>query len=284
VGYLKWVLVTASVIIVAGGVVSGRAALSGETVIISEFLANPTAGLETEWIELYNPSDSTIDLIYFKIGDKLGLHTISDTAIVVPAMTYVILVQDSATFHQYYPSATCPVIEPSGWCGLNNDGDLVRLTDIGGNVIDSVTYDKVFPDNRSWERCLDPGGRSFWGESYAVSGSSPCEANSFFYPRAEAVEISVSPDPFSPNGDGHEDLTTIRFNPPEAKSFDLCIYDVSGRKVKTFFHSVEPIPGSIVWDGRGDDNQRLPIGIYIIYAKTSDGQNHSTKKTVVIAR
>ena len=283
-GYLKSGVTLVCVLAFCWCCATGEAGAASEAPIISEFLPNPMGTLETEWIELYNPSDSSSDLINFKIGDRLALHVITDTTVIFPAGTYIILTQDSATFRQYYLSVTCPVIEPSGWSGLNNDGDIVRLTDMGGNVLDSVVYDAVYPDNRSWERYVNPHGASYWGESFSPSGSSPCKANSFFYPRAAAIEISVSPDPFSPDGDGFEDRTTIRFNPPEANSFDLCIYDVSGRKVKTFFDGAQPLPGEIVWDGRSDDGRNLPIGIYIIHANTTDGKSSSVKKTVVIAR
>jgi flagellar hook assembly protein FlgD len=96
--------------------------------------------------------------------------------------------------------------------------------------------------------------------------------------------LDVTPDPFSPNGDGFEDVTIIKYNPPEADRFEMAIYDLAGRKVKTFFEDDLSIPGEILWDGRGDDGRTLGIGIYILYAQTEGGTSAKTKRTVVIAR
>jgi len=264
-------------------VVFGQAAADGP--IITEFLPNQTGQLETEWIELYNPTPFPVDLSRFSIGDALGLRDISDTTISLIPGGYIVLADDVDKFLEYYIDFDGRVISPRGWQILNNSGgDIVRLADGGGMVIDSVCYESGFPDNRSWERYVSPEGVSYWGESFAASGSTPGEPNTYFYPRTATIELTVSPDPFSPDGDGFEDITTIRFNPPEAETFELIVYDISGRRVKTFFESDISIPGEIQWDGAGDDGRTLPVGIYVLYARTEGRTMTETKKTIVIAR
>lgn len=257
---------------------------AGAGPIINEFVSNPVYDLETEWIELYNPTGHSIDLRQYRIGDAQTLRTISSGSLFLAPDGYIVLAQDVTRFRQYYTDFDGTVISPVGWPILNNDGDTIRLEYPGGIIGDTVVYDGSFGNNRSWERYIDPEGRSYWGESFSSTGSTPGRSNTFFYPRLATIDLDVAPDPFSPNGDGFEDETTITYNPPEADRFEMAIYDLAGRKVKTFFDDDLSIPGEVIWDGRGDDGRTLGVGIYILYAQTEGGTSAKTKRTVVIAR
>ncbi len=271
--------------LLAGAIVSVPAQTLLGSPILSEFLCNPTGNLETEWIELYNPDDHAINLSLFQIGDALGLRNISDTGLILEAGEYIVLAQDPEKFLQFYFDFDGRVTAPKGWQTLNNyDGDAVRLADRRGWITDSVWYDAGFPDNRSWERYINSEGESFWGESFSPTGSTPGKPNSFYYPRAGKIDLAVAPDPFSPDGNGFQDETVISVGMPEADQFDLVIYDIAGRKVKTFYENGASIPGEIIWDGRDDEGRSLPVGIYIIYARVEGGVSMAVKKTVVIAR
>jgi hypothetical protein len=276
---LLWLCLVAG----TGAIAFGQVGPSGP--IITEFLPNQTGSLETEWIELYNPTPFTINLSRYMIGDALGLRHVSDTGILLYPDEYFILAQDVNRFKKYYTDFIGRAASPIGWQILNNSGgDIVRLADETKSIVDSVSYDAGFPDNRSWERYIAPDGKSYWGESFSPTGSTPGMRNTYFYPRASSIELTISPDPFSPDGDGFEDVTAISINPPDADELELVVYDISGRRVKTFFESGISVPVRIVWDGTGDNGRTLPIGPYIIYARVEGGVTMETKKTVVIAR
>ena len=270
--------------VAALGVLLSGVVFAASTPLLSEFLPNQSDRLETEWIELYNPTAYPIDLRFYQIGDGHNLYPISDTGLYLPAGEYIILAQDSKRFLKYYTDFTGLIASPDHWAVLNNDGDSVRLAYLSGDIIDSVSYEAGFPDNRSWERYIAADGRSYWGGSFSPTGSTPGKPNAYFPSRSAELEVTVDPNPFSPDGDGHEDETVIRYNPPEAQSCDLVIYDIGGRKVKTFFEAAPAIPGQVVWDGRGDDGRTLAVGIYIIFARIEGGTSMEIKKTVVIAR
>lgn len=272
----------AVLLILMSSVAHAQAEFTGP--IINEFVPNPVPDLETEWIELYNPTDQAVNLHLYQIGDAQTLRVISTGNLMLPAGGYIVLAQDVTRFLRYYTNFDGTVVSPVGWPILNNDGDTIRLEYPTGIIGDTVIYDHGFADNRSWERYVDSEGRSYWGESFSPTGSTPGKPNTYFYPRIKTIDLEVTPDPFSPDGDGFEDETTIRFNPPEADRFELAIYDLSGRKVKTFFESSLALPGEIVWDGRGDDGRMLGVGIYVLYAQVEGGVSAKTKRTVVIAR
>jgi len=103
------------------------------------------------------------------------------------------------------------------------------------------------------------------------------------------ADLSISPNPFSPDNDGYEDVTIInyKFNFP-LSSIVFKIFDSKGRLVKTMFsdrHS--EAEGSIMYDGNGDDNIPLRMGIYILLAEGKDsitGKSRILKTAIVIAR
>lgn len=84
---------------------------------INEVVMDPITG-QDEWLELYNPSTSTIDLTDWKIVEGAG----STTTLSGIIETEDFLLIDSVTG------------------GLNNDGDIITLYDSTGTLIDSVTY------------------------------------------------------------------------------------------------------------------------------------------------
>jgi hypothetical protein len=280
---MKIVIIKVAVIIVCLGNIAGSQT-AGTQPILSEFVCNPAGDLETEWIELYNPSGFAVDLSRYQIGDALGLRDISDTGMYLMPGEYIVLTEDPGRFLIYYDDFEGILASPSGWQILNNyGGEVIRLANDEDETIDSVYYDAGYPDNRSCERYVNPEGESFWGESFSPTGSTPGKPNTFFYPRAGSMALTITPDPFSPDGDGFEDVTVISYNMPESDEFELAVYDIAGRKVKTFFESGASIPGEIEWDGRGDDGRALAVGIYIVYARVGGGISMETKKTVVIA-
>lgn len=68
------------------------------------------------------------------------------------------------------------------------------------------------------------------------------------------VDLSASPDPFSPNGDGRKDSTTVSFDidsPGPCKGY-LNIYDCDAALVKTLRTGEVNGSGQTIWDGKGE--------------------------------
>jgi flagellar hook assembly protein FlgD len=89
------------------------------------------------------------------------------------------------------------------------------------------------------------------------------------------------PNPFSPDGDGHDDRTVIRYeNPRPAGWMSIRIYDIRGRLVR-FLANNEPSGGmgTVVWDGYDDNRRRVRIGVYIILLEIA-GEDRETAVTV----
>jgi flagellar hook assembly protein FlgD len=131
---------------------------------------------------------------------------------------------------------------------------------------------------------------SNWSSSVNSIGATPGNQNSIYTvnPNIES-NISVSPNPFSPDNDGFEDFTIINYKLTQATSqVRIKIFDNKGRLVRELANNqASGFSGSIIFDGIGDDGQVLRIGIYIIFLEAineGSGVVESMKTVVVVAR
>jgi flagellar hook assembly protein FlgD len=80
------------------------------------------------------------------------------------------------------------------------------------------------------------------------------------------AEVTWSYNPFSPNGDGIADTTTmsVNLNQDAGGQVRIEIFDYTGRLVRALVHE-ENLSGpiSIVWDGKDENGERVSIGPYI---------------------
>lgn len=260
---------------------------SPKAILINEILFYPSSD-ESEWIELYNPGPKEVDLMGWYVSDG----TLKKTKIVnfhfsLFPSRYVILCGDSA-FILRYPHLQDVTLIVKVFPSLNNDLDKVFLYDFTQAKIDSVVYEG------SWARAGVSIERSLgnqWHACVAPSGSTPGEENSIWFsePIPREYGIFVSPNPFSPDHDGEDDVAQIQFHIPfsEAEA-RLRIYDVRGRLIRTL--SVEHVwtgEGYALWDGLCDSGEPAGIGVYVVFLEALNakkGKVVTYKTTLVLAR
>lgn len=187
---------------------------------------------------------------------------------------------------------------------LRNDGDLVALYDNTGFLVDSVRYsprwhNPFFSSTRglSLERISPNGGsndpRNWTTSTNRAFGGTPARQNSVFAPSPEisgpTSTLALSPNPFSPDGDGRDDFLVIRYQLQGiANRIRIKIFDARGRLVRTLANS-EPsgAQGEVIWDGLDDNRQQLRVGIYIIYLEALDANSaviETLRQTTVLAK
>ncbi|MEW5794901.1 MAG: lamin tail domain-containing protein [Candidatus Zixiibacteriota bacterium] len=252
-------------------------------VILSELLANPDPAFGSEWVELKNVSDMTIDLAGWFLGDSVGFAEIAVAELSIDPYQYLVLAEDTVGFVAAYPLFSGDLHQPAAWRGLNNSSDSVRLVDAFNIQADRFYYIDVHDNNHTWARSESMDNLGRWGRS-EDAGGTPGEPNRvrFAPDGSRTLSISIEPRIISPDGDGRDDSTVIKLEASPAESFSLRLYDSKGRKVRTFEDKVIDLKEQYVWCGESDSGEKLPIGIYILYFEAAGVE--SAKKTVVVAR
>ncbi|HUM26565.1 MAG TPA: lamin tail domain-containing protein [Anaerolineales bacterium] len=110
---------------------------AGMAVVISEVAwAGTSASSTAEWLELYNPGTVEIDITGWKLKDGSGEVLLSGK--IAPG-AFFILADNSGVFSAGSEPVTVNQID-SG-LGLTNDGEILQLVDLLGNVIDTANKD-----------------------------------------------------------------------------------------------------------------------------------------------
>ncbi|MCX6122519.1 MAG: lamin tail domain-containing protein [Ignavibacteriales bacterium] len=276
------------------------------SLIINEIMYDPLYG-QNEWIELFNRSGQPIDLAGWSFNDNPTLNNvnsfdISSQPFAVESGGNAIVAADSSLF-RLFPNLLqsdslvhIRILNRLSGLSFNNDGDIVVLKDLTGQAIDSVAYlprwhhpDVVDTRGRSLERInpnIDSNDPRNWSTCTNILGGTPGKANSIVTTSIPSSSmISISPNPFSPDGDGFEDFCIIRYNLPVMTStVNLRIYDIKGRLIRTLANGeLAGAHGEIVWDGFCNDKQRARIGIYIIFLESTDHSSGRVERAKAVA-
>ena len=152
---------------------------SANDIIINEIMYQPN-GNEPEWVELFNRTDSKINIKNWRFADKTSKPVITDSTCFVASKEYLILTDDSEILLYHDFSSPIKVFNlPS----LNNKGDNLKLYDSLGRVIDSVNYCSVWGGGNGYslERISTEtasNDSSNWKTSQSKSFSTPGKINS----------------------------------------------------------------------------------------------------------
>jgi hypothetical protein len=225
---------------------------SSKSIVINEINYNSNAAFDPEdWVELYNNSMSTIDLSEWQLIDEDDTHVF-----VIPENTtlasgeYLILCKDTVRFKEHF--SDIEVYMGNLEFGLSADGELLRLTNAQGLLIDAVTYDDISPwptepdgDGATLELKNPNVDNSIAGNwSYSRYHGTPGALNSSFsllatrFGQSAPTGYSLAqnyPNPFNA-------ATIISYSVMEEARVILKIYDVLGREIRTLVDA-EHLPG-----------------------------------------
>jgi len=275
---------------------------------------------QPDFIELYNRSHDAIDLNGWYILDAPNEHgeqniytiTSESSALLEPGGYAVFSPEknthpDSSRLVLYYTylkstSALHLYDHSRSTFSLNNEGDQVILKDSFGYTVDSVNYSPGWHNpfytetsGKSLER-LNPDLASNDAGNWSTStdreyGGSPGKQNQVFVQTGaptETAKLQITPNPFSPNADGHDDHTVISFTLTETVNrIQAKIFNARGRLIQTLENGLPTgNSGTVIWDGHEKSGKIAPIGIYIVLVEAFSATGKSTvlKKPVVLAQ
>ncbi|MCC5908194.1 MAG: lamin tail domain-containing protein [Balneolaceae bacterium] len=294
--------------------------------VFNEIMFNPIAdnrdGLpeQSEYIEIYNRRPYAISMVGLFMHDEPDDHgeitriePVSSDTRWIPANGYALFYPESqhepftesrtARFFDISEEFECFALRANrSTLSLSNSGRKVYLADSTLTTIDMVEYNPDWHnpnivDTRgiALERInpdFDTNDPSNWGSNATVLGGTPGGENSIYQDSGVTISnsgVELTPNPFSPDGSGHEDHLFINyiFEEPDYL-LRIRIYDRYGRLVRNLTEGeAAGFEGSVIWDGRTDDGRENRIGIYIVFVEaynSTNGENRSFRETAVIAR
>ncbi len=262
------------------------------TLYINEIMYNPEPG-NCEWIEIFNAMDANIELFSWSFSDSdADPFGLADSSCIITPGEYIIIAKDSTICETI--NNTSKVIINTKFPSLNNTSDVLYIYDATGKIIDKVNYDENWggAKGKSLEKInprISGQKANNWATCVSSAGHTAGRENSIYTKiLPAATQLSITPNPFSPDGDGIEDTAAITYSLPSATAFiNLKIFDINGRMVR-FLANHEPsgAKGTFLWNGFNEDGQRCRIGIYIVLLEALNKQKANitvSKKTIVLA-
>jgi Lamin Tail Domain/Bacterial Ig-like domain len=273
-------------------------------IVINEILFNPPpAG--SDYVEIYNRSNKVIDLKQTYIANRNSNGSIGNIT-QVSAENYLLFPQDfmvltsdityvKSTYITQNQDAFININLPS----FNDDKGNIILLNVQGNTTDELAY------NNNWHFKLLNNTEGIaleridynaptqsadnWHSAATSAGyGTPTYKNSQYRINDGLQgEVKLSPEIVSPDNDGQDDFATLEYNFPEpGYAASITVFDAAGRPVRYLQrNALCGTKGTFRWDGLGEKNQTLAVGIYIVYTEVFnlEGKIKQFKIPVVLA-
>lgn len=243
---------------------------SSGQVVINEINYNSAGHHDSEdWVELYNDSDTAIDISNWIFKDSDDAHEfIFPEGITLERYGFAVICRDTSDFKRYFPDVK--IVSAELDFSLSNGGELVRLFNAAGQIVDSLTFDDEAPwpveaDGTGATLALkNPGEDNSLAYNWAASTGygSPGAANNDLMaventktiPRPVSFRLAQNyPNPFNP-------VTTISFQLPKRDWVSLKIYDITGREVASLIDGfIESGSHRMNWQA----SEKVASGVYI---------------------
>ena len=281
--------------------------------IINEILYDPATG-GRDYIEIFNRSDKILDLKPLFIlegdlenpGEWIDEGRLSEENRLILPGEYIALSEDAepilAQFTTTNPSGVVTVPDMPSWPDSDNEGVVALQYRIGADVrtLDQVRYSEDWhfdlldsEEGVSLER-IDTEAPSQDENNWHSAASSigfgtPAMVNSVITEGVDPGQnqVTVSPEVFSPDQDGVDDLLRIdyRFEAP-GNVANITVYDSRGRPVRTLANNqLLEVQGFLTWDGTRDSGEKAKIAPYIVWVEVFNlnGETIRWKERCVLA-
>lgn len=282
-----------------------EAATAGN-ILLNEILFNPvTDGFD--FVEIYNASAKTIDLKNIYITNvNTSTNVIDDNYAIAPEgyllfpQSYLAITENITAAATAYPTEERRnLLQIATLPSYNDDEGAAAIADFSLTVIDQFNYNEDFhypilndKEGASLERIsfgIATQNKTNWQTAaQTVNYGTPGYKNSqSIQVEPGSNELTISPEVFSPDNDGYNDVLAINYNLLEpGYTATVSVYDGDGRLIKDIANNQLVSPSGIfTWDGISNTNEKARIGIYVIFmeAVNTNGSVKKFKKTCVVA-
>jgi hypothetical protein len=281
------------------------AATDSLDIVVNEIMFNPKPN-GVDYVEFYNRSKKILNLKNAFIANRNSLGIVSsiyqfttEDYLFFPEDYIVVTESADITKRDFVANDPNAILQLNNLPSFNDtDGDVILLNE-QGKIIDEVVYNSKWhfalisnEEAVSLERINADAASvqsNFHSAASSVGYGTPTYKNS--QNRIDATvqgDITISPAIVSPDNDGLDDFATIQYNFPEPGYVaNITIFDAAGRAVRFLErNTLAGTKGYYRWDGLGEKQQKLPVGLYIIYTEVFNlnGKTKKFKNTIVLAR
>ena len=262
--------------IIAAVIILTAAGAWAQNIVITEINYNSPAWFNPEdWIEFYNNTAQEVDISNWVFKDEVDSQSfVFPEGTVLEPSGFVIMCADTNLFRVFFPGVDRYI--GNFPYGLSGGGELIRLYNDQGYIVDYLTYDDQLPwplepdgfgptlelihpdlDNtlpESWRASVYPYGSPGIPGWLGIEQDDPAKAMP-----AEMQLLPIYPNPFNPT-------TNISFELRVASYVRLGVFDLEGRPAGSPLQSIWYPVGfhQITFDGSD-----LASGVY--YARLAAG-------------
>lgn len=249
-----------------------------DSLVINEINYNSAPSFDPgDWVEVYNPQPYDLDITGWQFRDEDDAHQfIFPAGTIIDSLGYLVICTNSAAFASLFPDVK-NYIGDTGF-GLAGGGELIRVYNAQGTLIDPVTYDDAAP----WPTEPDGNGPTLelrrpsldnaLGENWVASPlhGTPGRLNSILVKAqdnpmpSEKIALTVSPNPVKT-----QNMITI--GGIRVSAFDqLSLTDIMGMQVRNIALA------------NGNSHYKLDMtglapGVYVLVYRTADGRKAEMK-------
>ncbi len=162
---------------------------ASHALVLTEVMFDPLEG-QPEWVEIFNPHNVPVSLCNWFLEDEAQSRATVTKQISIPPRSFRVLTASTA-LASYYDLPDSVFIMTENFPALNQSGEIVRLRDLNGNVIDALAYESDWGERgKSIEKIWFERGneKANWQPSVAAPGATPGAFNSIS-PREYDVEV-----------------------------------------------------------------------------------------------
>lgn len=255
--------------------------------VINEFMAAPINS-EPEWIELYNPADSLIDISNYKIADAQTAKPIHQAKI--NAKSYCIITKDTCSLKLHRNIPASALLIQMSIPSLNNTDDEVKLFNKDGDLIDSLYYSLkssnrgISLERQHYSKPANQGSNLLPSLSQDSASCGYLNSVSICDDKKD-FSIDISPNPFSFKNGG---VIKIEYKFDYANLvINSEIYNLQGNRIYKLANNMQfDYTVSFTWDGTDSIvNTTVAPGTYILLTKVlkSNGEITAYKDIIVVA-
>jgi len=273
--------------------------------VINELLTDPAQG-GVKYVEVYNRSMNIInlkDLQLCSLDSVTGMVFESKT---ITSDNYLLFPGDYSLWSEsgksvqgqyltpnpdgFVDLASMPKMDIGGGCLAvkSNSGTMIDkivysaswqfplLSSTKGVALERVDYDRPSQDPENWHSAAE-----------TVGFGTPSYRNSEYLGGSSSAQVTLLDPLFSPDEDGYNDLLIIEYHLDHPGYLgNLQVFDSRGRPIRVLAkNSLLSITGRFSWDGLGDNREKAPVGVYIVFFQifSLDGTMKEYKMACVLA-